>query len=331
MKSVRLSHLVVFILMIIFSFPLSVPLKAADYPNRGITIVVPWPAGSSTGITAQKIANIINEKKICPTAMQVVFKPGGAGTVGLAEVLRGNPDGYTLAYNPSAPIIVQPLVKDLPYTDKTLIPIIQTAKFDWILTVKGDAPWKTINEFLDHSKKHSGEITVGTAGDYTWSHIALMNVSKATGIKFRHVPFGGSAPAVIALLGGHVDAAILLTGDVSTHIKAGTVRFLASTEPKRSNFYPDIPTFNEIGFPSQGSYHTNIIVAPKGTPEDIIKTLHEIFKKAIDTDDYKSFLNQIGGELTYIGYKDLPANIDVESKKVINLLEEYGTVVNKAQ
>jgi tripartite-type tricarboxylate transporter receptor subunit TctC len=331
MKSMRLSHLAVFILFIIFSTSLSDSLSAADYPQRGITIVVPWPAGSSTGITAQKIVSIINQNKLCPEAMQVVFKPGGAGTVGLAEVLRGNPDGYTLAYNPSAPIIVQPLVKDLPYSAKTLIPIIQTARFDWLLTVKGDAPWKTINEFLEYAKKRPGEVTVGTAGDYTWSHIALMHVSKATGLKFRHVPYGGSAPAVVALLGGHVDAAILLTGDVSTHIDAGKLRFLASTEPKRSIFYPNVTTFNEIGYATQGSYHTNIIVAPKGTPEKIIITLHDIFKKAIDTDDYKSFLKQIGGEHEYIGYKELPAKIDTETQKIIPLLEELGAAIKKPQ
>ncbi len=331
MKSKRWLCMAVFTLALFSAFGSAESAWAAGYPERGITLVVPFPAGSSTGITAQKIANIINEKKISPQPMQVVFKPGGAGTVGLAEVLRGNPDGYTLGYPPSAPIIVQPLVKDLPYTAKTLIPIIQTVQFDWLLTVKGDAPWKTVKEFLDHSKQHSGEVTVGTAGDYTWSHVALLNISRATGIKFRHVPFAGSAPAVVALIGGHVDAAILLTGDVSTQITAGKARFLASTESERSSFYPEVPTFGEIGYPTQRSYHTNIIVAPKDTPAKIITTLHDIFKKAIETDEYQAFIKQIGGEFRYIGYKDLPAVIEKEQKTVRSTLEALGTEVKKQQ
>jgi len=332
MTSKRFSHLAVFTFIFSIIFTLAAASAwAADFPKRGITVVVSWPAGSATGITAQKIVNIINQNKICPTAMQVVFKPGGAGTIGLSEVLLGNPDGYNLAFNPSAPLLVQPLIKDLPYTTKTFIPIIETAKFDWFLTVKDDAPWKTIQEFLEYVKQHPNEVSVGTAGDYTWSHIALLNISKSTGLKFRHVPFAGSAPAVISLLGGHINAAILMTGDISTQIAAGKARFLSSTEPQRSKFYPNVPTFNDVGFPVAGSYHTNIIVAPKGTPVDTIKILHDMFKKAVETEDYRAFLETIGAEYKYMGYKDLPASLETETKRVANLLEGLGTEIKKAE
>jgi tripartite-type tricarboxylate transporter receptor subunit TctC len=322
MKGEVLSRLAALALFVFCSCSVTASTWAAGYPQRPITIVVPWPAGSSTGITAQKIANIINQNKISPKAMQVVFKPGGAGTVGLAEVLQGNPDGYTLAANPSAPILVQPLVKDLPYTSKTMIPIIQTAKFDWILTVKDDAPWKTLKEFLEYVKQHPGEVTVGSAGDYTWAHLAIMQITKATGLKFRHVPFAGSAPNAVALLGGHVQAAVLLTGDVSAQVAAGKARFLASVETKRPSFYPDVPTFRELGYDVQGTHHTNIIVAPKDTPKDVIEILHGFFKQAIGTEDYKAFLKEIGGDYDYVGYKELPEVVDKEIKKVEILLRE---------
>jgi tripartite-type tricarboxylate transporter receptor subunit TctC len=331
MKRKKSSQLTVFTLCILCGVALVVSAWAADYPKRGITVVVSWPAGSATGITAQKVVNIINQNKICPTAMQVVFKPGGAGTIGLSEVLLGNPDGYNLAFNPSAPLIVQPLIKDLPYTSKTFIPIIETAKFDWFLTVKDDAPWKNIQEFIEYVKQHPNEVMVGTAGDYTWAHIALLNISKAAGLKFRHVPFAGSAPAVISLLGGHINAAILMTGDISTQIAAGKARFLSSTETQRSKFYPDVPTFNDVGFPVPGSYHTNIIVAPKGTPEETIIILQNMFKKAVETDEYKDFLKTIGAEYKYMGYKELPAALDAESNKIAVLLEELGTEIKKAK
>lgn len=328
MKSKRFSHLAVFIILISIIFPLAAASAwAADFPKRGVTVVVSFPPGGGTPMVGQRIVNIINENKICPTGMQLVFKPGGAGTIGLSEVLSGRPDGYNLAYSPSAPLMVQPLIKDLPYTTKSFIPIIQTLTNDWLLSVKADAPWQTVQEFIEYAKQHPGEVTVGTAGDYTWPHIALLDISKATGLKFRHVPFAGSGPAVVSLLGGHINAAILKPIDISSQIEAGKARFIASAELKRSQFYPDVPTFKELGFPVSGSYYSEMFVAPKGTPENIIKILHDMFKKAMDTEDYKAFLKTMGADLQYIGYKDLPATLDTETKKVKSLLQELGTEI----
>ena len=327
MKSKRFSHLAVFTFIFSIIFPLAASTWAADFPKRGITVVASFPPGGGAMMVAQRIINIINENKICPTGMQLVFKPGGAGTIGLAEALSGRPDGYTLAYTPSAPLIVQPLIKDLPYTTKSYTPIIQVLTNDWLLGVKTDSPFQTIQEFIEYAKQHPGEVTVGTAGDYTWPHIALLDISKATGLKFRHVPFAGSGPAVVSLLGGHINAAILKPIDISSQIEAGKARFIASAELKRSQYYPDVPTVKELGFPVAGSFYNEMFVAPKGTPEDIIKILHDMFKKAIETDDYKAFLKTMGADFQYVGYKDLPAILDRETKKVKSLLQELGTEI----
>ena len=327
MKSKRFSHLAVFTFIFSIIFLLAASTWAADFPKRGITVVASFPPGGGAMMVAQRIINIINENKICPTGMQLVFKPGGAGTIGLAEALSGRPDGYTLAYTPSAPLIVQPLIKDLPYTTKSYTPIIQVLTNDWLLGVKTDSPLQTIQEFIEYAKQHTGEVTVGTAGDYTWPHIALLDISKATGLKFRHVPFAGSGPSVVSLLGGHINAAIMKPIDISSQIEAGKARFIASAELKRSQYYPDVPTVKELGFPVAGSFYNEMFVAPKGTPEDIIKILHDMFKKAIETDDYKAFLKTMGADFQYVGYKDLPAILDRETKKVKSLLQELGTEI----
>lgn len=133
MKRKLFSYLAVFSFLISIIFPLAATSAwAADFPKRGITVVVSFPPGGGAPTVAQRIINIINENKICPTGMQLVFKPGGAGTIGLSEVLSGRPDGYTLAYSPSAPLIVQPLIKDLPYTTKSYTPIIQVLRTGFI-------------------------------------------------------------------------------------------------------------------------------------------------------------------------------------------------------
>jgi len=307
------------------------PAWAADYPRKAITVVVAWPAGSGTGIVAQKIVNIIMQNKYLPQPMQILYKPGAAGTIGLAEVLQGKPDGYTVAYNPSAPILVQPLVKELPYTHKTMTPIIQTIKFPWLLAVRSDAPWKSIKEFLEHVKQHPGEVTVGTAGDYTWGHLALLQMTKATGLKYRHVPFQGAAPNVTALLGGHVNASLVVTGDVSSQMGAGKIRLLACVETERSPFAPDIPTFKELGYDVPGTMHTHIVVLPQGASEEIVRILHDAHKKAIDTNDFKEFIKQVGASPGYIGYQELTPAIDGAVKQAIALLEGVGAKIRKSQ
>jgi len=317
------------VLMIFVSMLLASAGAGKEYPRKPITVVVPWPAGSATGIVGQKLVNIINQNKYLTQPMQVIYKPGGAGTIGLAEVLQGKADGYTIAYNPSAPILVQPLVKELPYNHRTLIPIIQTMKFPWLVAVKGDAPWRRIQDLLGYAREHPGEVMVGTAGDYTWPHVALLQIMKATGLKFRHVPFQGSAPNVTALLGGHVPVSFVLSGDVAAQVSGGKIRILASLETERTPFAPDTPTLKELGYDVQGTMHTHIVVVPKGTPDEIVVALHEAFKKAIETDEFRPFIKQVGGTPGYIGYKELPAVLEASVKEAIYLLEGIGVKVKK--
>lgn len=304
---------------------------ARDFPRKPITVIVSWPAGSSTGFTGQKLVNIINQNKFLPQPMQMLFKPGGAGTIGLAEVLQGKADGYTIAYNPSAPIIVQPLVKDLPYTHRTLTAIVQTIRFPWLFVAKGDAPWKNMPEFLTYAKQNPGEALVATGGDYTWGHVALLDLMRASGIKFRHVPLQGDAGVVTAVLGGHVLVAVTTAGTVSTQVAAGKLRYLATVEPERPPFAPDIPTVRELGYNVRGTTHTHIVAAPKATPPEIVEVLHDAFKKAIATDDFLAFMKDTGGSPGYVGYQDLPALIDSVVKDTAQLLEGIGVKVRKVE
>ena len=301
---------------------------ANDYPRKPITAVVSWPPGSGTGIVGQKLVNIINQNKYLPQPIQMLYKPGGAGTIGLAEVLQGRADGYTIAYNPSAPIIIQPLVKELPYNHRTMIPVLMTAKNPCLFVVRSDGPWKTIQEFLEHAKTHPGETMVGTAGEFTWPHVALLDLMNVSGLKFRHVPFQGDVPAVTALLGGHVPIVSVQVGSASAQVVAGKLRFLACMEEERT---PDCPTIKELGYNVKGILHTHIVTVPKATPQEIVVTLHDAFKKAMYTEDYSAFMKNIGSVPSYVGYKELPALIDKTANEITRLLEGIGVKVRKVQ
>ncbi len=306
-------------------------VAASDYPRKPITAVVSWPAGSGTGVVGQKLVNIINQNKYLSQPIQMVYKPGGAGTIGLAEVLQGRADGYTIAYNPSAPIIIQPLVKELPYNHRAMVPVLQTAKNPCLFVVRSEGPWKTVRELLAYAKEHPGETMVGTAGEFTWPHVALLDLMKASGLQFRHVPFQGDAPAVAALLGGHVPIVTVQVGSASAQVAAGKLRFLACMEDERTPFAPDAPTIKELGYNVKGILHTHIVSVPKATPPEIVVTLHDAFKKAMDTEDYSAFMKQVGSVPSYVGYKELPELIEATVKEIVQLLEGIGVNVRKVQ
>jgi tripartite-type tricarboxylate transporter receptor subunit TctC len=299
-----------------------------EYPRKPITIVIPWPAGADSGVIAQKLANIMNQNKYLPQPMQLLFKPGAAGTIGFAEVLQGKADGYTICFNASAPIIIQPLVKELPYSHKTMIPVIQVVKNDILLVVRNDFPWKGVPEFLGHVKAHPGEVAAGTAGDFTWPHFSLLQLEKF-GLKFRHVPFQGNAPATTALLGGHIPVAVLTPGAATPHVAAGKLRFLVSAERDRSSFAPDAPTMKELGYPIPGTTHFYGVIVPKDCPHEVVETLHAAFKKAMDTDEFGAFCKDLGTTRSYIGYKELPEMIDSVVRETAQLLEGIGVKVRK--
>ncbi|OGP47107.1 MAG: hypothetical protein A3K30_03660 [Deltaproteobacteria bacterium RBG_13_51_10] len=320
--------------LILLSLTLAVPMAQAaekDYPRKPITMVMPFPAGSATGISAQQLAGIITQKKFLPHPIQVVFKPGGAGSIGTAEALQGKPDGYTLVYSATAPILIHPLVKDLPYSHRSLIPIIQTLRSSWILSVRNDSPWKNVQEFFEYAKQHPGEVTVGSAGDYSWGHVGLLQIMKATGLKFRHIPFEGSQPNVTALLGGHIRASMTISGDVTKQVSAGKVRVLATVEAERTPYYPDAPAIRELGYDVAGTMFTNIVIAPKGTPEAVVVTLHDAFKKALETPEWADFIKKVGASPGYIGYRDLPPILEKYVKETAALLEAIGVKVRKIE
>lgn len=304
---------------------------AKEYPLKPIILVVNFPAGSSTGLTGQKLANIINQNKFLPQPMQLLYKPGGAGTIAVAEVVQGKADGYTLAYTPSAPILVQPLVKELPYNHRTLIPVVQTIRYPWLYAVKSDAPWKNAQELLDYAKKHPGEVMVGTAGDYTWGHVSVLDLMRASGLKFRHVPLQGDVGTITALLGGHIPVGVVTGGSLIAQVSAGKLRLLASAETERSPSTPDVPTIKELGYDVKGTTHTNFVIAPKDTPLEIVEILSAAFKKAIETSDYNDFMKDVGGSPGYLGHKELPAFIERVVKETALLLEGIGTKIRKIE
>jgi tripartite-type tricarboxylate transporter receptor subunit TctC len=265
---------------------------AEKYPSRAIQVVIGYEPGSTDQILRPLIDYMA---EVLGQPMSFVFKPGGSGSVGATYVANSKPDGYTLMSGSLGPMILSPLtIKGINYTLDDFIPICRVQADALAIVVKNDARWKTIQEFIDEAKKNPGKLNYSTSGVFGTPHIPMEMLQKEAGIKLTHIPSAGSAPAVTALLGGHVDAICGPMQAVSPHLKSGAFRALAFSYVKKVAEYPNVPLLTDLGYNIK-FYGYNNLMAPKGTPADVVKTLISACGKAVQThrkeldDHFKKF------------------------------------------
>jgi len=267
---------------------------AQDYPNKPITLQVPYPAGGSTDVGA-RIAAAIAEKMIGQPIV-VVNKAGAGGQVGWTELARQKPDGYYLGYINLPHLLSAVLDPERKATFKAedIVPMVSQALDPTTVSVRPDSPWKNLKELIDECKKKPGQITAGIVGYLQDDEIGYLQLAEAAGIKMRLVYFDGAAPAITALLGKHVDALFCTVGDNFSHWKSGRIRMLVIMDKERSKFYPDLPTSAEVGYPTVISASTRGLAGPKGIPEPIKNKIQDVFKNAMMTKEHLDKLEGAG-------------------------------------
>ena len=257
----------------------------AEYPERPVTIVVPSGAGGPLDLITRSIA--IGAEKSLGQSIIVDNKPGGGGTVGLSVVATAKPDGYTLCAASTTPMIRTPLLQKVPFKPlASFTPLIGFALPHSAIVVKTGAPWASLQELVDYAKKNPGKIKYSSSGLGSAMHHAMEVVALKEGIKWVHVPYQGPAPALTALLGGHVD--VCSSGaDFLPQAKSGTVKVLATNGEKRLAALPDVPTLKELGYEFVDETVFSI-VGPAGLHRDIVKKLETAFVAAMEAPPFKS-------------------------------------------
>ncbi len=244
------------------------------YPNKPVRVVVAFTAGGTTDILARAVTQHMSEKLRQPFVID--NKPGGGGNIGTEFVVRAPADGYTLIVNSVGPMAVnQTLYKSLPYDPLAdLVPVVQIADVPNVLVVNPEVPAKTLEEFIAYAKANPNKLNYGSTGVGTSSHLSSYMLSKRVGADTLHVPYKG-ANALNDLLAGRVQFMFATIPSVISHIKAGKLRAIAVSSPKRSRSLPDVPTVAEKGFPdfSAGSWFG--FFAPKGTPATVVAQLNK--------------------------------------------------------
>ncbi|WP_422447662.1 tripartite tricarboxylate transporter substrate binding protein [Thermoanaerobacterium sp. DL9XJH110] len=263
------------------------------YPERPITMIIPNSPGGSTDLLGRTVAKGLEKYLGQPVIVQ--NKPGGSTTIGANELMNSKPDGYTIG-SVNTGMITSSVLKKSP-TDyaQELEPIALAAISPQILAVKSDSEWKTLDEFINYAKTNPGKIKIGHTSVGGSTHMATALFEKTTGIEIEDVTFDGGSNAVAALLGGHIQAAMLSPVDFKQFMESKQVTALAETGEERIDdpVYKDVPTFKELGYDFSEILWQGF-GAPKNMPEEVKHKLVEAFKKTINDPEIKQAIIDLG-------------------------------------
>jgi tripartite-type tricarboxylate transporter receptor subunit TctC len=295
---------------------------AEAYPARPIRMIDPYAPGGSTEAQARIIAEKLNQAWGQPVVID--GRPGAGSAIGTQMVAKASPDGYTLLFTNLAFATIPNLHKKPPFNPvKDFAPVIRVGTQPLILVAHPSLP-PTLRELLAYAKSHPGKLNFGSAGTGGASHLAMEYFKSVAGIDIVHVPYKGSAPASVAILGGEIQLATFSANSVMPHIKAGKLRALGVTTPKRSLLLPDVPSLAEAGVPGYEVTQWSGILAPHGTPQHIIVQLNQQINRGLTQTDARERLARIGVEPAGGGVQEFSAFVAAEVRKWGKVIREAG-------
>lgn len=296
---------------------------AQTFPSKTIRVIVPFAAGGP----ADSIARIVSEKMASLLGKPVVIenRPGAGGVTGIAAVAKADPDGHTIGVSATGALAISPALQDsMPYdVFKDLRLVTQLVEVPSLLVVNPNIPAKSLNELVALAKAQPGKLNFGSAGVGGTTHLGVELLKSVAGVDLVHVPYGGAAPAVNDLLGGHVQ---LMFADIPVllgNVEAGKLRALAIGSAKRAPTVPDIPTTAELGFPQVVAQTWYGVVAPGGTHPDVVAILQKAATDSLQSPEVKEKLSQQGAIVVGSSSEDF-------SKYVKSELEKWGRVGRQA-
>lgn len=300
---------------------LSATATAQDYPNKAIQVIVPYAAGGSTDQLARALQRSMSET--LGQSIIIVNRPGAGGTIGTDQVVRAEPDGYTLVFGNTGPNAIVSLTREVSYDlVKDLQPISTVALTPMILAVPANSPAKTLKEFIDYAQNPDAKLNYGSTGNGGISHLAGEYFKKLTGVEMEHIPYQGAAPMMPAFGGGQLDAAFLTGLDGTSMLSAGLIRYLAVATTEPTDVAPGLPTIAEDvpGFESVAWFG---LLAPKGIPQDVLEKLNAAVVKAVAEPDVQKMFKDRWIEARSSTPEELAERIQAE-------IAQWGPVVKEA-
>jgi tripartite-type tricarboxylate transporter receptor subunit TctC len=300
------------------------------YPNKPITMIVPFPPGGVADLTGRPTA--VAMEKVLKQKIVIENKAGAGGGIGMAQVAKARPDGYTIMMALSSISVIPEADKLLGrapmYTLDQLAPIALISADPTILVVRAESPWKSAKDLVEDARKRPGAISYSSSGIYGTLHVAMAMLGDAAGVSLHHVPYTGAGPAITALLGGHVDALATGPGTVIQHIKAGKLRALASWGEKRIDALPDLPTLKELGYDAE-FYIWSGLFAPAGTPQPVLAALRHAAQEASTDPQFRTAMAAIETPIYYLDAPEFQKFWDNDAKRLAVVVKKIGKVEEK--
>ena len=290
-------------------------------------MIVPFPPGGLADLVARPVAEAMSRELGQPVVIE--NKAGAGGGIGMAQAAKAKPDGYTILMALSSLTVIPEadmvLARPAMFALNELRPIARFTADPTVLTVRADSPWKTAQQFVDDAKKRPGAINYGSSGSYGTMHVPMEILSQNAGIKMTHIPFTGAGPAVVALLGGQIDAVSSGPATVLQQVKAGKLRVLGHWGTTQLGSMPDVPSLKDAGFNSEYAQWSGLFI-PAAVPEPIAQRLRAAAKAAALDTKVKEVILNAGSPVQYQDSPDFEKYVQADSIRMSAVVKRIGKV-----
>jgi tripartite-type tricarboxylate transporter receptor subunit TctC len=302
-------------------------LALAEYPERAITMIVPFPPGGVADTVARPVAEALARELKQPVVIE--NKAGAGGGLGMALAARAPADGYTVLLSLSS-ISILPEADKLferrpAFTLNQFKPIARFTADPTVLVVRADAPWKTLADFVADAQRKPGAFNYGSSGNYGTMHVPMEMLKSVAGFRMVHIPYTGAGPAVVALLGGQVDALASGPSTVAQHIRSGRLRALAHWGDKPLLALPEVPSLTSLGLPVKFAQWSGLFV-PAAVPDDTVQRLRAAARRAAADPQVQQVIRAAGSPVEYLDAPEFQSYWDADAAMMGDVVRRIGKV-----
>ena len=298
-----------------------------SWPTRSITMIVPFPPGGLADLVARPVAEAMSRELGQPVVIE--NKAGAGGGIGMSLAAKSKPDGYTILMALSSLTVIPEADLLLGRTPMFMLNDLRAvARYTadpTVLAVRAESPWKSVQEFVDDAKKRPGAINYGSSGNYGTMHVPMEILAQVSGSKLTHIPFTGAGPAVVALLGGQIDAVSTGPATVLQHIKAGKLRVLGHWGNEKLASMPDVTSLKDAGFNAEYAQWSGLFI-PSATPEPVAQRIRAAARAAAQDAKVKEVILGAGSPVQFQDSPDFEKYVQADAKRMVDVVKKIGKV-----
>lgn len=302
-------------------------IAQGSWPTRSITMIVPFPPGGLADLVARPVAEAMSRELGQPVVIE--NKAGAGGGIGMSLAAKSKPDGYTILMALSSLTVIPEADLLLGRTPMFMLndlrPVARYTADPTVLAVRAESPWKSVQEFVDDAKKRPGAINYGSSGNYGTMHVPMEILAQVSGSKLTHIPFTGAGPAVVALLGGQIDAVSTGPATVLQHVKAGKLRVLGHWGNGKLASMPEVPSLKDAGFNAEYAQWSGLFI-PSATPEPVAQRIRAAARAAAQDAKVREVILGAGSPVQFQDSPDFEKYVQADAKRMVDVVKKIGKV-----